>query len=47
MHATVAAVFDVSGVLQSWKWSVEAYTTAPNDYSIAKVSTQNEPADSF
>lgn len=39
MHAAVTAVFDVSCSLQSWNWSVEAYTAPRYDYSNAMVST--------
>jgi hypothetical protein len=47
MHASVTAVFDVSRILQSWKWSVEAYATACIDNSLVKAGIQKEHADSF
>jgi hypothetical protein len=34
MYAAVTTVFDVSSLLQSWKWLVEAYTTAGSRYSM-------------
>lgn len=37
MYAAVTAVFDVSSLLQSQKWSVEAYTAAECCYSMVMV----------
>jgi hypothetical protein len=37
MYAAVTAVFDVSSLLQSWKWGVEAYTAAGCRYSMVMV----------
>jgi hypothetical protein len=44
MDAAVIAVFDVLRVLQSWNWSVEAYTAAWNDYNMLIITIQNKPA---
>jgi hypothetical protein len=38
MYAAVTTVFDVSSLLQSRKWSVEAYTAAECRYSMVMVS---------
>lgn len=37
MYAAVTAVFDVSSMLQSWVWRVEAYTAAQCCYSVVMV----------
>jgi hypothetical protein len=44
MYAAVTTVFDVSSLLQSWKWSVEAYTAAGCRYSMVMVSVYYQPA---
>jgi hypothetical protein len=41
MYAAVTTVFDVSSLLQSWKWSVEAYTAGECRYSMVMVGVQN------
>jgi hypothetical protein len=37
MYAAVTTVFDVSSLLQSWKWRVEAYAAAECRYSMVMV----------
>lgn len=44
MYAAVAAVFDVSRMIQSRAYPLEAYTVAEYCYSALDVSTQDTSA---